>query len=61
MSKKRNLTVVSIQNKASNPADFSEMTQCFDMWAKKQELFCLSTNSISLLPQEIQRESHGNN
>lgn len=39
-SKKLNhLTVFSIQNKASNPADFGEMTQCLDMQAENKSYF----------------------
>lgn len=34
----------SIQNKASNPADFTEMTQCLDMQAKKASYFVYLQN-----------------
>lgn len=50
----------SIQNKASNPADFSEMTQCFDMQRKKQVILFIYKVDVRCLPQEIQRESLGN-
>lgn len=50
-NEQKKLTDLSVlhSNRASNPAYFNEMTQCFDMQAKKQELFCLSTKLISLL------------
>lgn len=38
-----------MQNEAPSPADFNEMTQCSDMEAKKQELFCFSTRLLSVL------------
>lgn len=50
----------SIQNKASNPADFSKMTQCLDMQAKKQVILFIYKVDVRRLPQEIQRESLGN-
>lgn len=42
--KLNHLTVLSIQNKSSNPADASEMTQCFDMQAENMSYFvCLQS------------------
>lgn len=38
-NKLHHFTVFSIQNKTPNPADFGEMTQCFDMEAENKSYF----------------------
>lgn len=43
----------SIQNKASNPADFSEMTQCFDMQRKKQVILFIYKVDVRCPPRKL--------
>lgn len=54
-------TVFFIQNKASNPADFGEMTHVLTCRQKTRVILFIYRVAISLVPQEIQRDSHGNN
>lgn len=55
------ISVFSIQNKAPNPDDFGGMTQCFDMQAENKSYFVYPQSCYLPVPQEIQRDSHGNN
>lgn len=56
---KKNLTDLSVlhSNTASNPADFNEMTQCFDMQAKKTRVI-LFIDKVDIPP--LHRKFRGN-